>query len=345
MPPKSGTSAKRPRPSWTRSIPTDHSTLQMPEEPTKCRSGTPTQHGPNSSSSLMTTSWTCKAARPLKLDQAKMLKETTSKSPVRTATSARDGESSTLTPRRQNQRVDSIRSSVSIETDHSSLSPEWHPEESLKLQVEGSWLSRPRPARETLNSGTSITWPKQSSLNNGKTSHSISRMLEETKIFRLGQPTQDGSNSSTTMEATFEMKEERLSTFTVAQILKTDGLSCGDYTMVRTSNGTLCMLMLTLKLHWNQERHSPSLVKWIPRDFLLFRATISQLPLRTTVQNNSSSMTLKQNLSKHTQISIRSSLSRTKEEGEMFRLRTTGTNGSNTSPSAEATLSTKEDLC
>jgi hypothetical protein len=135
------------------------------------------------------------------------------------AKSTNNGMLYTLTNGRESQRrANSIKSTVSMLTEHSTLSHKWDPED-ISISSEETLSSRLEMVEEPKN-GTSINNLEPSDQET-TTTLGIFKTQEEPITCKSGAPTQDGGKSSSTLEETSEMLETiRFLMFQVAKILK-----------------------------------------------------------------------------------------------------------------------------
>jgi phage-related protein len=97
----------------------------MLEEPTTCKSGSPTQDGSRSSNTLVNNSLTSKMEKHLMFQEQKILKGKLLSFTDLTTRSIKDGELSILISQKRNQLKDLTKTSDSISIDHSTLSQDF----------------------------------------------------------------------------------------------------------------------------------------------------------------------------------------------------------------------------
>lgn len=259
---------------------TNHGTLEAQEELETCKSGAPTQDGGRSSSTQVSISVTFNSqTNALMYLVVKIMKHNQSLSTTDTTVQTKDGRLSIPT-KQQFRARDLTRTSVSISTDHSTLSQDYQLTELLNTEVDitcglsnGSWT-------KDHNNGY-LTRP---GLSNQLPIRDIAwafRAKEEAILSELRVQTQDGGRCSDITMETLSTRKERSLMFTVDLTWKTDKSLCGTSTMVSTNNGTSSMLM--------NKSQSQRRVKWVQNGASLSRdhSTLYQRWRKTDIWPNS----------------------------------------------------------
>jgi hypothetical protein len=143
---------------------------------------------------------------------------------------------------------ESTRTSVSMSTDHSTLSPNFHSTELLNATV--PTMSGSRDGETTLkpNNGTSMESQRPSRTTTGDPTLLTSNQTEDQAISDAPLPTQDGGNSSDMRVASLSMRKERLWKFktkTLKLMLKTETSWSTTEAVISDNNGKSSMLTNT----------------------------------------------------------------------------------------------------
>jgi len=249
--PKSGGSTKDhwpSRPNWT----TNHGTFKTQEEPLTCKSGALTLTGGNYSNMRMvisSTGPTVKLSMPNQIQKVNQLSLQTLETLY-----LKNGRLSILTKLMPLQQRESIKISDSMSTDHSTLSQDFQWRESLKPLVPTTWSSRDTSREELPNNSTLTQSPRQSDLNNGRTTLLKSnQMVDQTTLESLLVSTPDGGNSLdlTVLSSSTKRARSLMSKVVLMEKIRTSKFTTS---MERsTSNGTSSMLMSIQK---SQRRES-----------------------------------------------------------------------------------------